>query len=71
MLERTVDTWVASAICSVFPDARIWDPTQAMRGRNWDRAFLPLGAGKVFIFEDKGNYGGDAQAEEAAADAQD
>jgi hypothetical protein len=54
MPERTVDTWVASAICSVFPDARIWDPTQAMRGRNWDRAFLPLEAGKVFIFEDKG-----------------
>jgi hypothetical protein len=54
MPERTVDTWVASAICSVFPDARIWDPTQAMRERNWDRAFLPLEAGKVFIFEDKG-----------------
>ena len=54
MPERTVDTWVASAICSVFPDARIWDPTPAMRGRNWDRAFLPLEAGKVFIFEDNG-----------------
>ena len=54
MPERTVDTWVASAICSVSPDARIWDPTQAMRGRNWDRAFLPLEAGRVFIFEDKG-----------------
>jgi hypothetical protein len=37
-----------------FPDARIWDPTQAMRGCNWDRAFLPLEEGKVFIFEDKG-----------------
>jgi hypothetical protein len=54
MPERTVDTWVASAICAVFPDARIWDPTQAMKGRNWDRAFLPLEEGRVFIFEDKG-----------------
>ena len=54
MPERTVDTWVAAAICSVFPGARIWDPTQAMKGRNWDRAFVPLEAGMVFIFEDKG-----------------
>lgn len=54
MPERTVDTWVASAICSVSPDARIWDPTQAMKGRNWDRAFQPCDEGKVFIFEDKG-----------------
>ncbi len=37
-----------------FPDARTWDPIQAMKGRNWDRAFLPFEAGKVFIFEDKG-----------------
>ncbi len=34
MPERTVDAWVASAICTVFPAARIWDPTQAMKGRN-------------------------------------
>jgi hypothetical protein len=54
MPERTVDAWVASAICSVFPDARIWDPTQAMKGRNWDRASLPFEEGKVFVFEDKG-----------------
>jgi hypothetical protein len=54
MPERTVDTWVAAAICSAFPDARIWDPTQAMKGRNWDRAFLPPEAGMIFIFEDKG-----------------
>jgi hypothetical protein len=54
MPERTVDAWVASAICAVFPDARIWDPTQAMKGRNWDRAALPLEEGKIFIFEDKG-----------------
>lgn len=54
MPERTVDAWVASAICSFFPDARIWDPTQAMRGRNWDRAFQPFDEGKVFILEDKG-----------------
>jgi hypothetical protein len=54
MPERTVDSWVASAICAVFPDARIWDPTQAMKGRNWDRAFLPLEEGRIFIFEDKG-----------------
>jgi hypothetical protein len=37
-----------------FPDVRIWDPTQVMKGRNWDRAFLPPEAGMVFIFEDKG-----------------
>src|SRR6202034_84923 len=24
------------------------------KGRNWDRAFLPSEAGKIFIFEDKG-----------------
>lgn len=54
MPERTVDTWVALAICAVFPEARIWDPTQAMKGRNWDRSFLPREAGRVFIFEDKG-----------------
>jgi hypothetical protein len=54
MPERTVDAWVASAVCSVFPDARIWDPTQMMKGRNWDRAFVPLEEGKAFIFEDKG-----------------
>jgi hypothetical protein len=54
MPERTVDAWVASAICAAFPDARIWDPTQAMKGRNWDRAVLPLEEGRVFIFEDKG-----------------
>ena len=54
MPERTVDAWVAAAICSVFPDARIWDPTQVMKGRNWDRAFRPPEAGMIFIFEDKG-----------------
>jgi hypothetical protein len=54
MPERTVDAWVASAICAVFPDAQIWDPTQAMKGRNWDRAALPLEEGEIFIFEDKG-----------------
>jgi hypothetical protein len=54
MPEKTVDAWVASAICSAFPDARTWDPTQAMKGRNWDRAFLPLEEGKVFILEVKG-----------------
>lgn len=54
MPERTVDAWVAAAICSVFPSARIWDPTQAIKGRNWDRAFLPSEEGKAFILEDKG-----------------
>jgi hypothetical protein len=54
MPERTVDTWAALAICAVFPEARIWDPTQAMKGRNWDRSFLPREAGSVFILEDKG-----------------
>lgn len=54
MPERTVDAWVAAAICSVFPAARIWDPTQAMKGRNWDRASRLPEAGVVFIFEDKG-----------------
>jgi len=54
MPERTVDTWVAAAICSAFRDVRIWDPTQAMKGRNWDRAFRPSEAGMAFIFEDKG-----------------
>ena len=54
MPERTVDTWVAAAICSAFRDARIWDPTQAMKGRNWDRAFRPFESGMAFIFEDKG-----------------
>ena len=54
MPERTVDAWVASAICSAFPGARIWDPTQAMKGRNWDRAVNVLGEGKIFLFEDKG-----------------
>jgi hypothetical protein len=54
MPERTVDAWVASAICTAFPAARIWDPTQAMKGRNWDRAAALLGEGRVFLFEDKG-----------------
>lgn len=54
MPERTVDTWVALAICAAFPEARIWDPTQATKGRNWDRSFLPREGGRVFIFEDKG-----------------
>jgi hypothetical protein len=49
-----VDAWVASAICTAFPAARIWDPTQAMKGRNWDRAAALLGEGRVFLFEDKG-----------------
>jgi len=53
MPERTVDAWVAAAVCSAFPGARIWDPTQAIRGRNWDRAVRLLGTGKIFIFEDK------------------
>jgi len=51
--ERTVDAWVAAAVCSAFPGARIWDPTQVIRGRNWDRAVHLLGAGKIFILEDK------------------
>ena len=54
MPERTVDTWVALAIHAAFPEARVWDPTQAMKGRSWDRSFLPREAGRVFIFEDKG-----------------
>ena len=37
MPERTVDARVASAICTAFPAARIWDPTQAMKGRNRER----------------------------------
>ena len=49
-----MDAWVASAICTAFPAARIWDPTQAMKGRNWDRAAALLGEGRVFLFEDKG-----------------
>src|ERR1700733_5312085 len=53
-LERTADAWVASAICTAFPAARIWDPTQAMKGRNWDRAAALPGEGRVFLFEDKG-----------------
>jgi hypothetical protein len=54
MPERTVDAWVASAICTAFPAARIWDPTQAIKGGNWDCSFSLLGDGKVFLFEDKG-----------------
>ena len=53
MPERTVDAWVAAAVCNAFPEARIWDPTQAIRGRNWDRAIRLLGTGKIFIFEDQ------------------
>jgi hypothetical protein len=51
--ERTVDAWVSAAICTVFPHARIWGPTQAISATNWDYG-LSLGDGKIFILEDKG-----------------
>jgi hypothetical protein len=37
----------------MFQDACIWDPTQAIKGANWDRA-VSLGKGRIFILEDKG-----------------
>jgi hypothetical protein len=43
--ERTVDAWVSAAICSAFPHARIWGPTQAIDATNWDYG-LSLGDGR-------------------------
>jgi len=54
--ERTVDAWVSTAICSRFPHARIWGPTQNIEETNWDYG-LSLGDGKLLIFEDKGTTG--------------
>jgi hypothetical protein len=51
--ERTVDAWVSTAICSAFPHAQIWGPTQALDATNWDYG-LSIGDGKIFILEDKG-----------------
>lgn len=51
--ERTVDAWVSSAVCTAFPHAGIWGPTQAIEASNWDYG-LSLGDGKIFILEDKG-----------------
>jgi hypothetical protein len=51
--ERTVDAWVSSAVCTAFPHARIWGPTQNMEEANWDYG-LSLGDGKILVFEDKG-----------------
>ena len=53
--ERTVDAWVSTAICSTFPHAQIWGPTQALDATNWDYG-LSVGDGKIFILEDKGTY---------------
>lgn len=50
--ERTVDAWVAAAVCARFEHARIWAPTQAA-AENWDYG-IALGDGKIFILEDKG-----------------
>jgi hypothetical protein len=50
--ERTVDAWVAIAICGVFPNARLWAPTQVIEDTNWDYG-VSHGDGKIFIFEDK------------------
>jgi hypothetical protein len=50
-----VDAWVSTAICSAFPHARIWGPTQALDATNWDYG-LAIGDGKIFILEDKGTF---------------
>jgi len=52
--ERSMPERTVGAVRTAFPAARIWDPTQAMKGRNCDRAAALLGEGKVFLFEDKG-----------------
>ena len=49
--ERTVDAWVSGEICSKFPGALLWAPTQA-GWNNWDYG-ASLGDGKVFVLEDK------------------
>lgn len=50
--ERTVDAWVAAAICRTFPGAHLWAPTQVPSDANWDYG-ASLGDGKVLILEDK------------------
>lgn len=50
--EHTVDAWVAVAICSTFPNARIWSPTPRNLRSGWDQA-AELGDGKSFILEIK------------------
>jgi hypothetical protein len=50
--ERTVDAWVSTVVCRVFPNARIWGPTQVLEDTNWDYG-VSLGDGKIFIMEDK------------------
>ncbi len=50
--ERTVDAWVAVAICQRFPSALLWGPTQRAEDPNWDYG-ASLGDGKLFILENK------------------
>lgn len=50
--ERTVDAWVSAVVCSRFPGALVWAPTQSAFHGNWDFG-MDLGDGKVFILEDK------------------
>jgi hypothetical protein len=50
--EHTVEAWVAMAIGSTFPNARIWSPTPPNLRSGWDRG-VDLGEGKSFIFENK------------------
>jgi hypothetical protein len=50
--EHTVEAWVAMAISSMFPNARIWSPTPPNPRSGWD-AGADLGDGKSFIFENK------------------
>lgn len=52
MPERTVDAWVAAAICERFPTAHLWAPTP-IGDDDWDAA-ADLGEGKLFLLEDKG-----------------
>ncbi len=50
--EHTVDAWVAGAICSTFPHARIWAPTPRSLRSGWDQE-AEQGEGVSFIFEIK------------------
>ncbi len=50
--ERTVDAWVAIAISEIYPNARLWAPTQVIDDTNWDYGAF-LGDGKILILEDK------------------
>jgi hypothetical protein len=50
--EHTVEAWVAMAISSTFPNARVWSPAPPNLRRSWDQA-ADLGEGKSFIFENK------------------